>query len=520
MWQNLENVFIYLITNCRTTCVNIKLICVNMCGSPKVSQIQPNCIRKLMLINKKIMARVAISLLLSSFAAVEVFSEADLSASVSNSVKKEKPAVGRPEFAEEDANSKLKKKESVTEKMKKIDSPIIKQPAASIAVEVNKDVITNGDIEKRLALILLSAGEVDKKATDDLIQQIKEALIQEKLQRQIAGYLKVSVSKEELDKAIESIAKENNMTPEHLGIFFVSKGVDIKTLRDRVESNLLWIKSVRDGIGAHIYITEREVKNEEARLKQNEEKEQFEVAEIVLFVDSPEKRAHTQHEAANLHRQLVEGAPFSSVARNFSQSPSSAQGGLVGWVTKDQLPDEVKKIAVGRFSEPVLRGNRYIIYFVKDHKLPGQAAASEAKMSYMDVKIKLPAEASIDDQARIGGFLENIPMVEGCKALKERAKGSNLEVEEMNDISVAVIPDGIRKLFVAARKGKATDPVRLSETELRVFMLCDQKAPMKKKMPTTEEISMSLKEKRVQEQAVAQFNKLKAQATITYRTSR
>jgi peptidyl-prolyl cis-trans isomerase SurA len=486
-----------------------------MCNFSRVSQIQPECIRKLMLMNKKITARVAISLLLSSFVVVEVFSEADLSSSADNSVKKEKP-----EFEEGATNAKLTSKESITEKIKKIDSPIIRQPAASIAVEVNKDVITNGDVEKRLALILLSAGEVDKKATDELIQQIKEALIQEKLQRQIAGYLKVSVSKEELDRAIESIAKENNMKPEELGIFFVSKGVDIKTLRDRVESNLLWIKSVREGIGAHIHITEREVKNEKNRLKQMEEKEQFEVAEIVLFVDSPEKRAHTQHEAANLHKQLVDGTPFSSVARNFSQSPSSAQGGLVGWVTKDQLPEEVAKIAVGRFSEPVLRGNRYIIYFVRDHKLPGQAAASEAKMSYMNVKITLKSEMSIDDQTRIGEFLEKVPMLEGCKALKESAKASNLEVEEVNDVSVAVVPDGIRKLFAAGRKGKAADPLRLSETDLRVFMLCEQKAPMKKKEPTDEEINMALKEKRVQDQAVTQFNKLKTQATITYRTSR
>ena len=468
--------------------------------------------------NKKITARVAISLLLSAFAAVEVFSQADLSSSASNSEKTS--AVGGPEFVEGNADSTAKAKESVAEKIKKVNAPILKQSAASIAVEVNKDVITNGDVEKRLALILLSAGDVDKKVTDELIQQIKEALIQEKLQRQIAAYLKVSVTKDELDKAIESIAKENNMGPEQLGIFFVSKGVDIKTLRDRVESNLLWIKSVREGIGAHIHITEREVKNEKDRLKQMEQKEQFEIAEIVLFVDSPEKRTRTQHEAVNLHKQLVDGTPFSSVARNFSQSPSSAQGGLVGWVTKDQLPEEVARIAVGRFSEPVLRGNRYIIYFVKDHKMPGQAAASEAKMSYMDVKIKLPAEPSADDQARIGGFLENVSMLEGCKALKESANASNLETEEMNDVSVAVVPDGIRKLFVASRKGKATDPVRLSETELRVFMLCEQKAPMKRKDPTDEEISMALKEKRVQDQAVTQFNKLKAQATITYRAPR
>eukprot|EP01035_Chromulina_nebulosa_P021045 gene21045-27271_t len=407
--------------------------------------------------------------------------------------------------------------------LKKITSPLAKQPAASIAVEVNKDAITNGDIQKRLGLILISSNqsaEMSKTEMDELIQQIKEALIQEKLQRQIAAHLKVTVSKDELDQAITGIAKENNMTLEQLTTFFASKGVDIKTLRDRVESNILWIKSVRDGISAFINITDREVQNEARRLKQNEDKEQFEIAEIVLFVDSPEKRAHTQHEAANLHRQLTEGTPFSSLARNFSESPSGSQGGVVGWVTKEQLPDEVTKLPVGHFSSPILRGNRYIIYFIKDHKLPGQTAASEAKMSYIDVKIVLPTQMSIEDQTRIGGFIDNVSILEGCKAFKNSATASGLEVEEVNDVSVAVVPDGIRKLFTKTGKGKATEPVRLSETELRVFMLCEQKAPTKKAQPTDDEIRMALKEKRVQEQAMTQFNKLKAQSTIVYRTPR
>ncbi|MES2252429.1 MAG: SurA N-terminal domain-containing protein [Pseudomonadota bacterium] len=487
--------------------------------------------------NKKITAHVAFCLLLTSFVATEVSAEANLSPSADILAKSESPVDKKNEQADDslisaetdDSSAKDNDAEETTQltiaKNVEDAKPTVtkakpKPSAASIAVEVNKDAITNDDVQRRLALNLISSGEIDKKATDELVQQIKEALIQEKLQRQIAGFLKVSVSKEELDQAITGIAKENNMTLEQLGAFFASKGVDIKTLRDRIESNLLWIKSVRDGIGAHIQIPDREVEKEEFRLKQNEEKEQFEIAEIVLFVDTPESRMHTQREATNLHRQLVEGTPFASLARNFSQSPSSAQGGMVGWVAKDQLPDDVTKLAVGRFSEPLLRGNRYIIYFIKDHKLPGQTAASESKMSYIDVKITLPSELSIDDQARIGGFLENAPTLEGCKALKESAKASNFEVEEMTDISTAIVPDGIRKLFSTGRKGKATEPVRLSETELRVFMLCGQKAPEKKTPPTREEIRMALKEKRVQEQAVAQFNKLKAQATIIYRTPR
>ncbi|MDP3372098.1 MAG: peptidylprolyl isomerase [Candidatus Paracaedibacteraceae bacterium] len=425
-------------------------------------------------------------------------------------------------FASNAAIALPKSKETLKNPPKKtsVVDHILKSSSASIAVEVNKDAITINDIRARLNLILLSAGDNGKQATDEMIQQVKEALVQEKLQRQIAVLIKVTVSKTELDAAVSGIAKENNMTLEQMAEFFKGKGVNIQTLRDRVESNLLWIKSVREGIGGHIAISDREVENEERRLQQNEEKEQFEVAEIVLFVNSPENRAHVQRESMNIHKQLTEGAPFSSVARNFSQSPSGAQGGLIGWIAKDQLPNDVVTLKVGHFSAPILRDNRYIIYFVKDHKMPGQAAASEAKISYLDVKITLPPEISMDDQTRIGSFLEDAPKIQGCKTLIERAKEAKLEVDEMNDVSVAMVPEGIRKFFAASGKGKATEPVRLSETELRLFMLCDQKKPVKKNLPKREEIRMMLKEKRVQEQAMTQFNKFKAQANIVYRTPR
>lgn len=477
--------FIYRIRNCRADHVNMRLT-LDVCS--KLSRTQLDCIRKLKLMNKKIIAHVAFCLL----------------------------------FASNMAMSAPKLQETIKNTDKKISDVdhILKSFSASIAVEVNKDAITVDDIRARLGLILLSAGDNGKQATDEMIQQVKEALIQEKLQRQIATLIKVKVSKAELDNAVSSIAKENNMSLEQMGEFFKSKGVNIRTLRDRVESNLLWIRSVREGIGGHIMISDREVENEERRLQQNEEKEQFEIAEIVMFVDSPENRAHVQRESLNIHKQLTDGAPFSSVARNFSQSPSSAQGGLVGWIAKDQLPDDVVKLGVAHFSQPILRGNRYIIYFVKDHKMPGQAAASESKMSYVDVKITLQSEMSIDDQTRIGSFLEETPKIQGCKALIVRAKEAGLMVDEMNDVSVVMVPEGVRKFFATSGKGKATEPVRLSETELRLFMLCDQKKPEKKSLPKREEIRMMLKEKRVQEQAMTQFNKFKSQANIIYRTPR
>ncbi len=395
-----------------------------------------------------------------------------------------------------------------------------KKPAVSIVVEVNSEPITNEDINKRVALVMLSAGEGEHKVTPEIIDQVKDALIQEKLQRLIAKQLKTVVSAAEVDGAINGIAKENNMDSEDLKKLFQSKGVDIRTLRERVESNLLWIRSVRQAIGAHTTISEVDVSNEKKKMEENDKKEQFELAEIVLFIDKPENQKHVTSEINSLYKQLKEGAPFPALARNFSHAPSGAQGGLVGWFTEEQMPEETKRLKVGQYSEPVLRSGRYTIYYVKDHKTPGQAADSEAKISYLDVKIELSENLKEEDQNRLGQFLEQAKTATGCKVLKTHATVAHIQIDEMNDVPVAGVPDGIRKLFAATPKGKATEPIRLSETDLRVFMLCEQKAPEKKKLPSDEEIRMMLKERRVQEMAITQFNRWKSQATIRHRAPR
>lgn len=395
-----------------------------------------------------------------------------------------------------------------------------KKPAVSIVVEVNNEPITNEDIRRRIALIMLSAGEGDHKVTPEIMDQVKDALIQEKLQRLIAKQLKTVVSPAEVDDAIKGIAKENNMDTDGLKTFFQSKGVDIGTLRDRVESNLLWIRSVRQAIGAHTMISEADVNNEKKKMEENDKKEQFELAEIVLFIDKPENQKHVASEINSLYKQLKEGAPFPALARNFSHAPSGGQGGLVGWFTEDQMPEEAKKLKVGQYSEPVLRSGRYTIYYVKDHKSPGQSADSEAKMSYLDVKIELSESLTEEDQNRLGHFLEQAKTATGCSVLKTQATEANIHVDEMKDVPIASVPDGIRKLFAEIPKGKAAEPIRLSETDLRVFMLCEQKAPEKKKLPSDEEIRMMLKERRVQEMAITQFNRWKSQATIRHKAPR
>ena len=66
-----------------------------------------------------------------------------------------------------------------------------------------------------------------------------------------------------------------------------------------------------------------------ARNAEGANKPHYHVLEIFLPVDNPELDAKVKKDAEEVEKQLHQGAPFPVVARQFSQHPSAATGGVL-----------------------------------------------------------------------------------------------------------------------------------------------------------------------------------------------
>jgi hypothetical protein len=80
--------------------------------------------------------------------------------------------------------------------------------------------------------------------------------------------------------------------------------------------------------------------------------------------------------------------------------------------------------------------------------------------------------------------------------------------------------EDLLKIFAGQKRETVSPPVRLSQTDVIFLIMCDQKAPAKKSLPSDEDLKLALMEKRVQEQAITQFNKIKSTSIIEYRNNR
>ena len=160
----------------------------------------------------------------------------------------------------------------------------------SIAAVVNHEVISVFDLLERMKLVIVSSDLKDTPETRQrLLPLVLRSLIDERLELQEAERLDITVGKDEIDKAMEQIEKDNNIKKGEIDAFFAKAGVDSETVVNQVKAGLAWGKVIRRRIRPTIDIGEDEVNEAYARLEANKDKPQNLLAEIFLAVDSPDK---------------------------------------------------------------------------------------------------------------------------------------------------------------------------------------------------------------------------------------
>ena len=130
------------------------------------------------------------------------------------------------------------------------------QAEQSIVVLVNDDPITVYDVEQRERFLAVTTQEqpspaLKKKATD--------MLIEERLQIQQGRKLGLTPDEDDVNKVLVGMAKNNNMSPDQLATALGQMGVNIKTLRDRIRSQVVWQDVVRKKFRRNVSIGEADV---------------------------------------------------------------------------------------------------------------------------------------------------------------------------------------------------------------------------------------------------------------------
>ena len=358
-----------------------------------------------------------------------------------------------------------------------IASPSYAQRSDSIAAVVNGDVITYTDLYDRMSLILKSSGMPDtKEFKARLLPQVLTGLITEQIQLQEAKKLGFSVSSDEIGKGFAELAGQNRLKPEQFKSILKQQNVQITTLEKQIESQLAWGKVVQKEIRPRIALSDGDIDAEVARLEKKEGQKEFFVAEIFMPVNESAKEESVRKAANNLSKQLQKNIKkFPAAARQFSQSSTAANGGIIGWITADQLDEDIElalsKMDKQQVSSAIKNDDGYTILFVRDKRTIDLGSAQiEEKLRIKMAVFEIPENQS--DRNTLNDVVDDFRRdVKGClDILKRTTKMDNVRLDEVDEV-LNNIPSDIKNAIADINIGEVGTNIT-TETHITVPMLC------------------------------------------------
>ncbi len=243
-----------------------------------------------------------------------------------------------------------------------------------IAAVVNEDAITMSDLNERLRMVAISSGlREDPETIKRLVPQVLNSLIEEQLKIQEAKRLGIEVSGESIEKGYEELAAQNKMDVAQFKKTLDQNRISTATMDRQIRAQIAWNSVIQKSLRPQITVNDTDIDDVLNRLKNAVGLEEYLAAEIFLPVESAKDEDQVRQLADRLVHEIKENkAPFFRVAQQFSKAAGAPQGGMMGWIRQDQLPEELDKaletMEKGQISDPVRSLEGYHILLLRDKR--------------------------------------------------------------------------------------------------------------------------------------------------------
>lgn len=267
-------------------------------------------------------------------------------------------------------------------------------PAAAqsvkIAALVNGEVITTSDIQNRLnAFLMTTQIPLNSQTRGMILQRVLNNAIDEKIKLQEAEKNGITINAKDIKDAIASYEKNNKIPAGQLKTMLRRANVSQTAFNEQMKSDLAWLRLVRKKVLGVDTLTQTEINKALAEAKKDLDTPKYMISEIFI------KKENAKN-ISDLVSNLRNDPRFALYAMQFSDSPSAANGGNLGWVNEGKLAEPlekaIKKLKIGAVSDPILSGDGYYILKLEKRFSP---------------KIDKP---TIPDKKEIKRFLENQKM--------------------------------------------------------------------------------------------------------------
>jgi len=229
-----------------------------------------------------------------------------------------------------------------------------------IVAVVGKEVVTLSELNERreFAERQLRRQGTPLPERSQLERQILDRLIIDKAQLQLAREGGIRIEELQLDRAMERIAENNNMSLTAFRQALEKDGVPLDRFREEVREQIQLQRLREREVDDRIEVSDAEIDQFLAEAKSSgSARSEFNLAHVLVRL--PEQASPEQIEAARkkidkARAEAVAGTDFAKLAASYSDAPDALQGGAMGWRAEDRLPEifanAVKGMKTGEIS--------------------------------------------------------------------------------------------------------------------------------------------------------------------------
>ena len=248
--------------------------------------------------------------------------------------------------------------------------PTNSENSSYVVLKVNNKIITNIDIlnEKNyLITINPKLGELDEAKIFDVA---KKSLIREIIKKnELAKYFDVNIHTKYIEKILEDFSQKLNFqNVESLESYIVSKNLTIKTLKDKLNIEVLWNDLIFGKYNDQIEIDENKLKEKIKELSSNKIANFVLISEIVFTAKNKSEIEIKYKEI----KKSIEEIGFDNTANIYSISKTAKFGGKIGWVKENKISknisEQIKDIRVGEYTNIINVPGGFLIVKILDKK--------------------------------------------------------------------------------------------------------------------------------------------------------
>lgn len=352
--------------------------------------------------------------------------------------------------------------------------PQTNQQADFIVAVVNSEPITNSELRTKLIRTeqqMVQQG-VPMPARNEMVRLVLERMITDKAQLQLAKTSGIRVDDNTLEAAVQSVARQNQISMEELRKRLVADGIAYTQFQSNLREELLVNRLRQREVEARVTVTESEIDQflREQQAGTDASAQAINLAEILIPVPenaTPAQIATLQARAQQVADKAQSGGDFAALSTEFSGSATKSTGGEMGLRTADRYPplfvEATQALRVGGVAGPVRSGAGFHVLKVLEKKQSGVLDAVVPQTRTRHILLRLSnQQTEASAIAKLAGFKKSIQAGNNEFAALARDNSEDGSAKEGGDlgwVSPGVFVPEFEKVMDALAINQISDPI-------------------------------------------------------------